>query len=210
VQLQAGDGMTGEPLVTAEQARAALTPKHLAQMRVDYGASLGDGSDNPHEDSAVVALVDCYVALHARLEAAQRACRTLGKIIDRQAEDICRISGVPMPEDGDADFEKAWSIAFDMAARLSVAEARERAFHDQAEAYRQEIDRLAVEYVALHQKVLAIEYADNWHLRNPRHVALIRAALDGEGNRNCTCDPASEDNRAGCPVHAPHSGEGNQ
>jgi hypothetical protein len=66
------------PLVTAEQAREAMTPEHLAQMRLDYGPSLGDGSDNPHEDSDVVALVDCYVALHARLAEHERMAGLTG------------------------------------------------------------------------------------------------------------------------------------
>ena len=51
----------------------------------------------------------------AELERTLKACRTLGEIIDRQAIDICQISDVPMPESGDADFELAWSRAFEMA-----------------------------------------------------------------------------------------------
>ena len=69
------------------------------------------------------------------LAKATRACQTLGRIVDRQAVDICRIAGVPMPESGDADFEKAWSIAFAMAEeiarlRAQVAELEDDAFED--------------------------------------------------------------------------------
>lgn len=56
--------------------------------------------------------------LLAEVETSHRACQTLGAIVDRQGIDICRIAGVEMPEDGDADFELAWSIVAGMRAEI--------------------------------------------------------------------------------------------
>lgn len=70
--------------------------------------------------------------LRAENRTLRRGAHTLGGIVDRQAVDICRIAGVPMPDDGDADYELAWSRAAAMSGeidRLRAKIARAEAIH---------------------------------------------------------------------------------
>lgn len=81
----------------------------------------GEYSDHTPGDEEFVCGF-CFVldedAIRAELAKTRRACGTLGAVVDRQAVDICRVAGVPMPEDGDADYESAWSRVAEMRRLL--------------------------------------------------------------------------------------------
>lgn len=64
-------------------------------------------------------------ALTARAEKAERACKTLGGIVDHQCRDIAHITGSEhmLDEDGDGDWGAIWERGYSMAGRLSRAEA---------------------------------------------------------------------------------------
>lgn len=100
-----------------------MTPEQFAEIKA-WLAWDGRCSAGVKLEAIVEDLVAEVERLQGELAKTQRACQTLGKVVDRQAVDICRISGVPMPESGDADFERAWSVAFEMADELERLRAQ--------------------------------------------------------------------------------------
>lgn len=95
------------------------------------------------------------------LAKSERACRLLGSIVNRHAEDICRIADVPMDEDGDADFGLAWDRVSGMPSEIARL-TRER---DEARAALDRVHRLA-------------DLID--HQRVPISGDPIRAAIRGD------------------------------
>lgn len=72
----------------------------------------------------------------ARAEKAERSCRLLGKIIERDGKNLVELTNSQdiIPEDGDGDWEVVWERAQEMKDRLEQAEkavARVRAMADE-------------------------------------------------------------------------------
>lgn len=68
-------------------------------------------------------LADEAERLAGELTKTQKAAQLLGEIVSRDGEWICQIAGIPMPADGDADYELAWDRARNLADKVARVEA---------------------------------------------------------------------------------------
>lgn len=110
--------------MTAEALDLEAIRARLAEVGKTARAHLNAGRSSMPiyiEDATLLPVLLAEVErLRTDLAGCQRAAETMGRVVTRNGEDICRIAGVPMPEDGDADYALAWERAFDMAARAGV------------------------------------------------------------------------------------------
>lgn len=68
------------------------------------------------EVEAFTRLVREVIDLRAELDKANRACQTLGRIVDQNARMVAEISGIPVDEDGDGDYQAAWDRLYELKA----------------------------------------------------------------------------------------------
>lgn len=87
-------------------------------------------------DAQIKALVD-------RAEKAERACQTLGKVVEDQCRDIARITKSEhlVREDGDADWGAIWERGFAMADDLAAARSEADRLRDTLASTRRTLAR---------------------------------------------------------------------
>lgn len=64
--------------------------------------------------------------LLAEIDLFHRGGRELGRVIEQDSIEVCRLTGVPRSEDGDADFEVAWQLLAEMP--IEIARLRDEAW----------------------------------------------------------------------------------
>ncbi|MGP9528167.1 hypothetical protein [Glutamicibacter sp. AOP5-A2-18] len=128
----------------------------ITELRETVEAAGEAWADGEHIDIVTPATV---LALLSRVEKAERSCRLLGTIIERDGKNLVELTNSQdiIPEDGDGDWEVVWERAQEMKDRLEQAE--------QAVA-----------------RVHALNNELSWSPNNVAIVQRYRDALDGEPN----------------------------